>query len=202
MLFLRWSVPQSWPIASVHTGMICSSALVPMLSQVRRMIVGATESWLRDYRMDGLRFDSVKDVPMDMVQVRGGHAEGLVSQRCSVGGLCFLPRTGAAGAGCCCCCCRSSCGRCPALSPAACPSRPPFPLAALQEATWTLRQRYPGRILTAEITPEDPQLMVQYGFDAIWVHSGGWSIFLKYWKGVSVDVLGQLLSSVAEVTTG
>jgi 1,4-alpha-glucan branching enzyme len=33
------------------------------------MIVGACEAWLRDYRMDGLRFDSIKDVPMDMVQV-------------------------------------------------------------------------------------------------------------------------------------
>ncbi len=37
--------------------------------QVRRMIVGACEAWLRDYRMDGLRFDSIKDVPMDCVQV-------------------------------------------------------------------------------------------------------------------------------------
>jgi hypothetical protein len=35
------------------------------------MIGGACEAWLRDYRMDGLRFDSIKDVPMDMVQV--GH---------------------------------------------------------------------------------------------------------------------------------
>jgi hypothetical protein len=35
------------------------------------MIGGACEAWLRDYRMDGLRFDSIKDVPMDMVQVRG-----------------------------------------------------------------------------------------------------------------------------------
>jgi hypothetical protein len=42
----------------------------------------------------------------------------------------------------------------------------------LQEVTWALKQRYPGRFLSAEITPEDPQLMAQYGFDAIWVHSG------------------------------
>lgn len=41
----------------------------PLSSQVRRMIVGAAEAWLRDYRMDGLRFDSIKDVPMETVQV-------------------------------------------------------------------------------------------------------------------------------------
>lgn len=85
-------------------------------SEVRAMIVGATEAWLRDYRMDGLRFDSIKDVPMDMVQ----------------------------------------------------------------EITWALKQRYPGRILTAEITPEDPQLMAQYGFDAIWVHSGYFDIIQQH----------------------
>lgn len=45
-------------------------------------------------------------------------------------------------------------------------------LLCLQEVTWSLKQTYPDRILTAEITPEDPQLMAQYGFDAIWVHSG------------------------------
>jgi hypothetical protein len=38
--------------------------------EVRAMIGGACKAWLRDYRMDGLRFDSIKDVPMDMVQVR------------------------------------------------------------------------------------------------------------------------------------
>jgi hypothetical protein len=44
------------------------------------MIVGACEAWLRDYRMDGLRFDSIKDVPMDMVQVgRRGVLELCVS---------------------------------------------------------------------------------------------------------------------------
>ena len=48
---------------------------------MRRMILGATNRWLAEYRMDGLRFDSVKDVPMDMVQVcvcggGGGAASG------------------------------------------------------------------------------------------------------------------------------
>lgn len=84
--------------------------------EVRRMIVGAAEAWLRDYRMDGLRFDSIKDVPMDMVQ----------------------------------------------------------------EVTWAMRQGYPGRILTAEITPEDPRLMEEYGFDAIWVHSGYFDIIQQH----------------------
>lgn len=38
--------------------------------------------------------------------------------------------------------------------------------------TWALKSGYPGRFLSAEITPEDPALMQEYGFDAIWVHSG------------------------------
>lgn len=84
--------------------------------EVRAMIAGACEGWLRDYRMDGLRFDSIKDVPMDMVQ----------------------------------------------------------------EITWGLKQRYPGRFLSAEITPEDPRLMAEYGFDAIWVHSGYFDIIQQH----------------------
>jgi hypothetical protein len=42
----------------------------------------------------------------------------------------------------------------------------------VQRVTWRLKESFPGRLLTAEITPEDPNLMKQYGFDAIWVHSG------------------------------
>ena len=59
-----------------------------------------------------------------------------------------------------------------AVPPTLLPFHPPPPLPLLQEVTWALKQGYPGRILTAEITPEDPHLMAQYGFDAIWVHSG------------------------------
>jgi hypothetical protein len=113
------------------------------------------EAWLRDYRMDGLRFDSIKDVPMDMVQVRR-LVLLVTSLPCYVVPLflCRLPACYAlyvlilyvfvCVAACCC----------------------------SQEVTWALKQRYPGRFLSAEITPEDPQLMAQYGFDAIWVHSG------------------------------
>jgi hypothetical protein len=56
-------------------------------------------------------------------------------------------------AACCCCCC--------------CPGG-----WCHQSVTWRLKEAYPGRLLTAEITPEDPNLMKAYGFDAIWVHSG------------------------------
>jgi 1,4-alpha-glucan branching enzyme len=35
------------------------------------MLVGAAAMWLGEYRMDGLRFDSIKDVPMETVQVGG-----------------------------------------------------------------------------------------------------------------------------------
>ncbi|KAI3423988.1 hypothetical protein D9Q98_009821 [Chlorella vulgaris] len=85
-------------------------------AEVRRMLVGAAAMWLGEYRMDGLRFDSIKDVPMETVQ----------------------------------------------------------------EITWSMRDRFPGRWLSAEITPEDPQLMAAYGFDAIWVHSGYFDIVQQH----------------------
>ena len=60
--------------------MRCAALRCALLLQVRRMIVGACEAWLRDYRMDGLRFDSIKDVPMDMVQVGAGGHGGVEKQ--------------------------------------------------------------------------------------------------------------------------
>jgi hypothetical protein len=56
--------------------------------EVRAMIGGACEAWLRDYRMDGLRFDSIKDVPMDMVQV--GSVTSVIQEPCPLVTLVFL----------------------------------------------------------------------------------------------------------------
>lgn len=36
--------------------------------------------------------------------------------------------------------------------------------------TWSLHERFPGRILTAEVTPENPQSVHDLGFDSVWVH--------------------------------
>eukprot|EP00878_Enallax_costatus_P013457 GHUV01014072.1.p1 GENE.GHUV01014072.1~~GHUV01014072.1.p1 ORF type:complete len:359 (+),score=43.42 GHUV01014072.1:1072-2148(+) len=88
----------------------------PLLLQVVDMISETCAMWLGEYRMDGLRFDSIKDVPTEPVQ----------------------------------------------------------------RVTWRMKQEHPGKILTAEITPEDPNLMNQYGFDAIWVHSGYFDIIQQH----------------------
>jgi hypothetical protein len=40
------------------------------------MVHDTCAMWLGEYHMDALRFDSIKDVPVDAVQVRGGGREG------------------------------------------------------------------------------------------------------------------------------
>lgn len=45
-------------------------------------------------------------------------------------------------------------------------------LSSPQAMTWELHEQFPGRILTAEITPENPRGVHELGFDALWVHSG------------------------------
>nr|QKY15164.1 starch branching enzyme (1,4-alpha-glucan branching enzyme II) (SBE2) [Polytomella parva] len=50
----------------------------------------------------------------------------------------------------------------------------------VQHLTWTLHQRFPGRILTAEITPEDPRGIKELGFDSLWVHSGYFDIIQQH----------------------
>lgn len=64
--------------------------------------------WLRQYRVDGLRFDSVNDLPPDV--------------------------------------CR--------------------------EVTARVRGAHAGALLIAELTPEDPQGLLDRGFDSLWCHSG------------------------------
>jgi hypothetical protein len=38
--------------------------------------------------------------------------------------------------------------------------------------TRALHSEFPGRLLTAEITPEDPRGVHELGFNVLWVHSG------------------------------
>jgi hypothetical protein len=46
--------------------------------------------------------------------------------------------------------------------------------------TWALHDEFPGRLLTAEITPEDPRGVHELGFDALWVHSGYFDIIQQH----------------------
>ncbi|GLC39115.1 hypothetical protein PLESTB_000005900 [Pleodorina starrii] len=55
-----------------------------------------------------------------------------------------------------------------------------LPREAIQALTWSLRSRFPGRILTAEVTPENPQSVHELGFDSVWVHSGYFDIIQQH----------------------
>lgn len=46
-----------------------------------------------------------------------------------------------------------------------------IPRDVAQALTWRLRSEFPGRILTAEVTPENPSSITELGFDSVWVHS-------------------------------
>lgn len=46
--------------------------------------------------------------------------------------------------------------------------------------TWALHDQFPGSLLTAEITPEDPRGVHELGFDALWVHSGYFDIIQQH----------------------
>jgi hypothetical protein len=46
-----------------------------------------------------------------------------------------------------------------------------LPRDAVQALTWRLHADWPGRILTAEVTPENPTSITELGFDSVWVHS-------------------------------
>jgi len=77
-------------------------------AEVRQMLLDSCLMWLREYRADGLRFDSANDLPSEVAQ--------------------YL--------------------------------------------TWNIREAFPGRLLSAEVTPENPQALQELGFDSLWVHSG------------------------------
>jgi len=50
----------------------------------------------------------------------------------------------------------------------------------IQEATWRLREAFPGRILTAEVTPENPTSISELGFDSVWTHSGMFDVLQQH----------------------
>lgn len=55
-----------------------------------------------------------------------------------------------------------------------------LPSHLIQRITWALHDACPGRILTAEITPEDPRGVHELGFDSLWVHSGYFDIIQQH----------------------
>lgn len=46
--------------------------------------------------------------------------------------------------------------------------------------TWRMHNDYPGRLLTAEVTPENPTSITELGFDSVWVHSGYFDIIQQH----------------------
>lgn len=55
-----------------------------------------------------------------------------------------------------------------------------LPADVVKELTWRLRSAFPGRILTAEVTPENPMSVRELGFDSVWVHSGYFDIIQQH----------------------
>lgn len=55
-----------------------------------------------------------------------------------------------------------------------------LPPDVIQPLTWSLRERFPGRILTAEVTPENPLSVHEGGFDSVWLHSGYFDIIQQH----------------------
>lgn len=44
-----------------------------------------------------------------------------------------------------------------------------LPADLVKDLTWKIRDAFPGRILTAEVTPENPMSVRELGFDSVWV---------------------------------
>ena len=75
--------------------------------EVREYLKAACRMWIEEYHVDGLRFDSVQNMPWHL----------------------------------------------------------------LQEMTYEMRAHYPGCFLVAEITPENPAVINDAGFDSCWLHA-------------------------------
>ncbi|MGA1870859.1 MAG: alpha-amylase family glycosyl hydrolase [bacterium] len=75
--------------------------------EVKEYLKAACRMWIEEYNCDGLRFDSVHNMPWHM----------------------------------------------------------------LQEMTYEIKHHYPGKILIAEVTPENPAVIMEAGFDSCWVHA-------------------------------
>eukprot|EP01023_Acetabularia_acetabulum_P029445 TRINITY_DN2779_c0_g1_i1.p1 TRINITY_DN2779_c0_g1~~TRINITY_DN2779_c0_g1_i1.p1 ORF type:complete len:684 (-),score=140.22 TRINITY_DN2779_c0_g1_i1:276-2021(-) len=85
-------------------------------NEVQNMLFDSCAMYINDYKVDGLRFDSVNDLPTETVQ----------------------------------------------------------------HLTYRIRETFPGRLLSAEVTPENPQAVHDYGFDSLWVHSGYFDIIQQH----------------------
>ncbi|MEW5816844.1 MAG: alpha-amylase family glycosyl hydrolase [Spirochaetota bacterium] len=88
--------------------------------EVKEYLKAACRMWIEEYHVDGLRFDSVHNMPWNL----------------------------------------------------------------LQEMTWEIKRYYPGKILVAEITPENPAVINDAGFDSCWIHAAHFDS-LKIMKGHS-----------------
>ncbi len=154
------------------------------------MAEAACATWLEDYGCDGLRFDSANDLPRDAVQVGKRSTTSAIFMLYKMAVL-VTPRLILL---------RRSTPQAMtwSLHDLLAPSTSTMlhiagNLASLNESrvvvltgihikhvrlasqrpqamTWSLHERFPGRILTAEVTPENPQSVHDLGFDSVWVH--------------------------------
>eukprot|EP00920_Eleutheroschizon_duboscqi_P006915 GHVT01016079.1.p1 GENE.GHVT01016079.1~~GHVT01016079.1.p1 ORF type:complete len:354 (-),score=98.24 GHVT01016079.1:261-1172(-) len=72
-----------------------------------------------------------------------------------------------------------------------------MPWKFLQELTAGLRAAFPGRILIAEVTPENPKICNDAGFDSCWIHSGYYDmiqIMQKRDGGRAVDMVQSMVA--------
>mmetsp|Transcript_5310 Transcript_5310/g.19417 ORF Transcript_5310/g.19417 Transcript_5310/m.19417 type:complete len:341 (-) Transcript_5310:160-1182(-) len=55
-----------------------------------------------------------------------------------------------------------------------------LPMDTVQMLTYNLRSNFPDRIMTAEVTPENPVAIHEFGFDSLWVHSGYFDVIQQH----------------------
>ncbi len=109
--------------------------------EVKEYLKAACRMWIEEYNCDGLRFDSVHNMPWHL----------------------------------------------------------------LQEMTRELKEHYPGKILIAEVTPENPAVITQAGFDSCWVHAAHFDsvkIMKRHSGGESAHARLSMLKSILDLPRG
>ena len=140
--------------------------------EVTDMLRDACASWLGDFRMDGLRFDSANDLPPQTVQAMTWamreHFPGRILTA-EARPVCWRCRAIAAFVVCC---------KLPAVSLDAGGGKAGFLMAARWGAL--PMHLFAHRGGAAQVTPENPMSVHELGFDSVWVHSGYFDIIQQH----------------------
>lgn len=110
-------------------------------TEVKEYLKAACRLWIEEYNCDGLRFDSVHNMPWHL----------------------------------------------------------------LQEMTREFKKHYPGKMLIAEVTPEDPAVITEVGFDSCWVHAAHFDsvkIMRRQGGGESARARRSMLKSMLDLHRG